>query len=51
MANYFSQRQTHVLNLWTPVVVIGAEIPTAMRAEVIIGGYPKITTIFNIPGI
>ena len=30
---------------------LAREIPTAMRAEVIIGEYPKTITIFNIPGI
>ena len=30
---------------------LAREIPTAMGAEVIIVGYPKIITIFNIPGI
>ena len=52
VANYFSHRDNHLFSICErQLPSLAREIPTAMRAEVIIGGYPKIITIFNIPGI
>ena len=47
-----SHRDNHMFSICERrLSSLAREIPTAMRAEVIIGGYPKIITIFNIPGI
>ena len=52
VANYFSDRDNYMFLICERrLPSFAREIPTAMRAEVIIGGYPKTVTIFNIPGI
>ena len=52
VANYFSHRDNHMFSICVRrLPSLAREIPTAVRAEVIIVGYPKIITIFNIPGI
>ena len=52
MANYFSHTDNHMFSICEGrLPSLAREIPTAMGAEVIIVGYPKIITIFNIPGI
>ena len=52
VANYFSHRDNHMFSICEGrLPSLAREIPTAMGAEVIIVGYPKIITIFNIPGI
>ena len=52
VANYFSHRDNHMFSICVRrLPSLARKIPTAMRAEVIIVGFPKIITIFNIPGI
>ena len=47
-----SHRDNHMFSICERrLPSLAREIPTALRAEVIIGGYPKTITIFNIPGI
>ena len=47
-----SHRDNHMFSICERrLSSLAREIRTAMRAEVIIGGHPKIITIFNIPGI